>query len=97
MKILILIALLAVTVNAQKVKVSSDPACDFSKYKTYACDEGTLDNPLIKQYIVTAVDKHIHTTAHVDAGADQLVAEFAKWKPPTTSSSSVRPTGQATR
>ena len=61
MKILILIALLAVTVNAQKVKVSSDPACDFSRYKTYAWDEGTLANPLIKQYIVTAVDKEMST------------------------------------
>ena len=59
MKILILIALLAVTVNAQKVKVSSDPACDFSRYKTYAWDDGTLANPLIKQYIVTAVDKEM--------------------------------------
>jgi hypothetical protein len=59
MKILILIALLAVTVNAQKVKVSSDPACDFSKYKTYAWDEGTLANPLIKQFIVAAVDKEM--------------------------------------
>ena len=59
MKILILIALLAVTVSAQKVKVSSDPACDFSKYKTYAWDEGTLANPLVKQYIVTAVDKEM--------------------------------------
>ena len=61
MKILILIALLAVSVNAQKVKVSSDPACDFSRYKTYAWDEGTLANPLIKQYIVTAVDKEMST------------------------------------
>lgn len=59
MKILILIALLAVTVNAQKVKVSSDPACDFSKYKTYAWDEGTLANPLVKQFIVVAVDKEM--------------------------------------
>src|SRR5690349_5733742 len=59
MKILILIALLAVTVNAQKVKVSSDPACDFSRYKTYAWDEGTLANPLIKQFIVSAVDKEL--------------------------------------
>ena len=59
MKVLILIALLAVTVNAQKVKVSSDPACDFSKYKTYAWDEGTLANPLIKQFIVGAVDKEL--------------------------------------
>jgi len=59
MKILIFIALLAVTVNAQKVKVSSDPACDFSKFKTYAWDQGTLANPLIKQFIVNAVDKEM--------------------------------------
>lgn len=59
MKILILIALLAVTVNAQKVKVSSDPACDFSKFKTYAWDQGTLANPLIKAFIVTAVDREM--------------------------------------
>ena len=62
MKYLIVIALLAfsaLTVNAQKVKVSSDPACDFSKYKTYAWDQGTLANPLIKQYIVAAVDKEM--------------------------------------
>ena len=59
MKTLILIALLAVTVNAQKVKVSSDPAIDFSKYKTYAWDQGTLANPLIKQFIVTAVDREL--------------------------------------
>ena len=59
MKILILIALLAVTVNAQKVKVSSNPAVDFSKFKTYAWDKGTLANPLIKQFIVTAVDREL--------------------------------------
>jgi len=59
MKILILIALLAVTVNAQKIKVSSDPAVDFSKFKTYAWDKGTLANPLIKQFIVTAVDREL--------------------------------------
>ena len=62
MKFLIVIALLvssALAVNAQKVKVSSNPACDFSKYKTYTWDQGTLANPLIKQYIVAAVDKEL--------------------------------------
>ncbi len=62
MKSLIVIALLvfsALTANAQKVKVSSDPACDFSKYKTYTWDQGTLANPIIKQYIVAAVDKEL--------------------------------------
>ena len=59
MKALIVIALLAFTVNAQKVKVYSNPASDFSKYKTYAWDKGTLANPLIKQFIVTAVDREM--------------------------------------
>jgi hypothetical protein len=62
MKSLIVLALLllgALTVNAQKVKVASDPACDFSKFKTYMWDNGTLANPLIKQYIVAAVDKEM--------------------------------------
>lgn len=59
MKTLIVIALVAFTVNAQKVKVSSDPAADFSSYKTYMWDQGTLANPLIKQYIVTAVDREM--------------------------------------
>jgi hypothetical protein len=64
MKFLIVITLLvfgALTVNAQKVKVSSDPACDFSKFKTYTWDKGTLANPLIKQYIVAAVDREMAT------------------------------------
>jgi len=62
MKPFVILALLvfsAFTVNAQKVKVSSDPACDFSKYKTYTWDQGTLANPLVKQYIVAAVDKEM--------------------------------------
>ena len=59
MKALIVIALLAFTVTAQKVKVYSNPASDFSKYKTYAWDKGTLANPLIKQFIVTAVDREM--------------------------------------
>ena len=64
MKTLLAIALLAVsalTINAQKVKVSSDPACDFSKFKTYTWDKGTLANPLVKQYIVAAVDREMAT------------------------------------
>lgn len=75
MKILILIALLAVTVNAQKVKVSSDPAIDFSKYKTYAWDQGTLANPLIKQFIVMAVDRELSTKGlqKVDSNSDLIL------------------------
>ena len=75
MKILIFIALLAVTVNAQKVKVSSDPAIDFSKYKTYAWDQGTLANPLIKQFIVTAVDRELSAKGlqKVDSNSDLIL------------------------
>ena len=75
MKSLILIALLAVTVNAQKVKVSSDPAVDFSKYKTYAWDQGTLANPLIKQFIVTAVDRELMAKGlqKVDSNSDLIL------------------------
>lgn len=57
--ITVLILLTAVTVSAQKVKVISDPAADFSKYKTYAWDKGMLANPIIRQYIVAAVDKEM--------------------------------------
>ena len=75
MKTLILIALLAVTVNAQKVKVSSDPAVDFSKFKTYAWDQGTLANPLIKQFIVTAVDRELMAKGlqKVDSHSDLIL------------------------
>jgi hypothetical protein len=75
MKTLILIALLAVTVNAQKVKVSSDPAIDFAKYKTYAWDQGTLANPLIKQFIVTAVDRELSAKGlqKVDSNSDLIL------------------------
>jgi hypothetical protein len=60
MKTLITLALIAVsigTVNAQKVKVQSNPGADFSKYKTYAWDQGTMPNPIVRQHIVTAVDR----------------------------------------
>lgn len=75
MKTLILIALLAVTVNAQKVKVSSDPAVDFSRFKTYAWDKGTLANPLIKQFIVTAVDRELMAKGlqKVDSNSDLIL------------------------
>lgn len=59
MKILITIALIgfgSVTINAQKVKVTSDPNADFSRYKTYSWDQGMLSNPIVRQHIVAAVD-----------------------------------------
>ena len=79
MKTLIAIALLAVvsvTVNAQKVKVISDPAVDFSKYKTYAWDQGTFANPIVKQHIVTAVDNAMAAKGikQDDSNPDLIVA-----------------------
>ena len=58
-KILIIIALTALgslSANAQKVKVTSDPGADFSRYKTYAWDQGMFSNPIIRQHIIVAVD-----------------------------------------
>ena len=54
--IVALIALGSLTVNAQKVKVTSAPGADFSRYKTYAWDQGMLSNPIIRQHIIVAVD-----------------------------------------
>ncbi|PWT89701.1 MAG: hypothetical protein C5B55_10900 [Blastocatellia bacterium] len=52
-----LILLSVVAVTAQKVKVGSDPATDFSKYKTYAWDQGAAGlNPYVNQMIIEAVD-----------------------------------------
>jgi len=64
MKTLIVIALIAlapVAVRAQKVKVISDPGADFSRYKTYAWDQGMFSNPIIRQHIVAAVDNAMGT------------------------------------
>ena len=58
-KALIIIALIALgsfTAHAQKVKVTSDPGAEFSRYKTYAWDQGMLSNPIIRQHIILAVD-----------------------------------------
>jgi len=77
-KILTVIALIAfasLTVNAQKVKVAANPNVDFSKFKTYTWDQATLANPIIKQYIITAVDREMTAKGltKVDADADLLV------------------------
>ena len=58
--LVLIIAMLATvwSVNAQKVKVTSDPAVDLTNYKTYqwAPHKGS-SNPLIHQTIVNAVDR----------------------------------------
>ena len=73
---IVLLAVVSVTVNAQKVKVISDPAVDFSKYKTYAWDQGTFANPIVKQHIVTAVDNAMAAKGlqKNDSNPDMIVA-----------------------
>jgi hypothetical protein len=78
MKIVIISALIlvaALTVNAQKVKVGSDPAADFSKFRTYSWDEGMLANPIVRQHIVMAVDKELAAKGiqKVEADPDLIV------------------------
>ena len=82
MKILFVIALLAFgsfSVKAQKVKVSSDPGADFSRYKTYSWDQGMMANPLIGQYIITAVDNAMGAKGlrKVEADSDLVVSALA--------------------
>lgn len=82
MKILIFIALMVLgpfTVKAQKVKVTSDPGADFSKYKTYAWDQGMMSNPLIRQHIVTAVDNAMGAKGlrKVETDPDLIVSALA--------------------
>ena len=81
-QILIIIALIVFgpsAVNAQKVKVTSDPGANFSNYKTYAWDQGMMANPHIKQHIVAAVDKAMTAKGlqKVDADPDLIVSALA--------------------
>ena len=50
----------AISANAQKVKVASDPAVDLSRYKTYAWSDGRPGaNPIVNQQIIAAVDSQL--------------------------------------
>ena len=55
----LLIILIGVcAVQAQKVKVASDPAVNLSKYKSYAWAEGvSTANPIINQLIIESIDQ----------------------------------------
>ena len=82
MKILIVIALIALgpfTVEAQKVTVTSDPDANFSKYKTYAWDQGMMPNPLIRQRIIASVDNAMAAKGlrKVEADPDLIVSALA--------------------
>jgi len=73
--VIALIALASCTVNAQKIKVAANPKADFSKFKTYNWDSGTLANPIIKGFIVSAVDREMTAKGFqkVDSDPDLLV------------------------
>ena len=82
MKTLIVIALIAlapVAVRAQKVNVISDPAADFSRYKTYTWDQGMHANPIVRQHIVAAVDNAMTARGlrKVDTESDLIVSALA--------------------
>lgn len=82
MKSLIIISLIlvgALSVNAQKVKVSADPSIDFSKYRTYAWDQATFSNPMVQQLIVAAVDSEMASRGlqKVNKDSDLIVTAVA--------------------
>ena len=82
MKSLIIICLILVgawSVNAQKVTVSADPSIDFSKYKTYAWDQGVFSNPMVQQLIVAAVDREMASRGlqKVNRDSDLIVSALA--------------------
>jgi hypothetical protein len=57
---LIIILLGAAAIQAQKVKVASDPAVDFTKYKKYSWAEGvSTSNPIINQTIIETIDQQM--------------------------------------
>jgi hypothetical protein len=81
-KLFTLLVLLAAATgaSAQKVKVGSDPAADFSKYKTYAWSEGMVAaNPIVNQLILQTVDEALTAKGltRVSKEPDVTLAAFA--------------------
>ena len=77
--IVLLILLVAVLANAQKVQVKSEHGVDLTKYKTYAWDQGgSVNNPLVHQIIVSAVDRALAEKGltRVDTAADLKVVAW---------------------
>jgi hypothetical protein len=76
---IMLLAGAAVSVNAQKVQVGSDPNVDLSKYKTYSWGKGGGPNPIINQIIMAAVDDALKTKGmtKVDKDAQVTVVTWA--------------------
>lgn len=80
--IFLLIVIAPAVVNAQKVKVRTDPGIDFQKFKTYAWSHGVpAANPLIGQLIIQAIEQALTanglTKVNADADPDMNVVVWA--------------------
>ena len=76
----VLLLLLAVSVNGQKVAIGYDRSADFSKFKTYSWTTGVpAKNPQIGQLIVAAIEEQLTAKGmrKVDDGADVLLSYHA--------------------
>ena len=100
--ILLLIISGAISVGAQKVKVSADPSVDLSKYRTYAWSQPfPPGNPFVQQTIISAVgealaakglrkveDQPEITVAYVAATNTDLQISYPSWSNAMGSASS---------
>ena len=78
--ILLLIISGAISVGAQKVKVSADPSVDLSKYRTYAWSQPfPPGNPFVQQTIISAVGEALAAKGlrKVEDQPETTVAYFA--------------------
>jgi len=78
--ILLLIAVGAVSVSAQKVKVGANPAVDISKYKTYAWSKPLPPgNPFVQHTIIQSVEQALAAKGltKVEENPDVTVTYYA--------------------
>ena len=76
----LLLFITCLSVNAQKVKVGSNPAVDLTKYKTCGWAQGApVSNPVINQIIMSAVDSEMTSKGltKVATDPDLIVVTFA--------------------
>jgi hypothetical protein len=76
----LLVLIAAAIVQAQKVKVSADPAANLTKYKTYTWDKPLPPgNPIVQQTIIDSIDQAMAAKGltKVAEGADVTVVYFA--------------------
>jgi len=77
---LLLVLIGASVVQAQKVKVGSDPSADLTKYKTYTWDKPLPPgNPIVQQTIIDSIDQAMTAKGltKVPDGGDVTVVYFA--------------------